>query len=189
MAKRSFKKAFKVQDEWATPSLLVNMLIPYLRKWEIEFVNKNGYRPLIWLPFDTEDSQYYKIFKKEGFNVVRSHLNDDKDFFNYQPEQFDIIVSNPPYVTLEEMKDITREVSMEPPHALTDGGDGLSIIKKIIEHSKTHLKDGAPLAIEIGWKQGDAVCKIAKENGLVPHLLRDIEDRDRVVIIKRKETV
>lgn len=102
MAKRSFKKAFKVQDEWATPSLLVNMLIPYLRKWEIEFVNKNGYRPLIWLPFDTEDSQYYKILKKEGFQVVRSHLNDDKDFFNYQPgqfdiEQFDIIVSNPPF--------------------------------------------------------------------------------------------
>lgn len=97
MAKRSFKKAFKVQDEWATPSLLVNMLIPYLRKWEIEFVNKNGYRPLIWLPFDTEDSQYYKILKKEGFQVVRSHLNDDKDFFHYQPAQFDIIVSNPPF--------------------------------------------------------------------------------------------
>ena len=97
MAKRSFKKAFKVQDEWATPSLLVNMLIPYLRKWEIEFVNKNGYRPLIWLPFDTENSQYYKILKKEGFQVVRSHLNDDKDFFNYQPEKFDIIVSNPPF--------------------------------------------------------------------------------------------
>lgn len=99
MGKRSFKKAFKVQDEWATPSLLVNMLIPYLRKWEIEFVNKNGYRPLIWLPFDTEDSQYYKILKKEGFQVVRSHINDDKDFFTYQPEQFDIIVSNPPFST------------------------------------------------------------------------------------------
>ena len=60
--------------------------------------------------------------------------------------QFDIIVSNPPYVTAEEMREITREVAMEPPHALTDGGDGLSIIRKIIEHSPHHLKEGADSA-------------------------------------------
>ena len=111
MAKRSFKKAFKAQDEYYTPSILVNMIVPYLRKWEIEFVNKNGYRPLIWLPFDTEESQYYKILKKEGFQVVRSHLNDDKDFFHYQPEQFDIIVSNPPFSRkLETMERIVFDL-------------------------------------------------------------------------------
>jgi hypothetical protein len=97
MGKRSFKKAFKVQDEWVTPSILVNMLVPYLKKWESDFISKNGCKPILWLPFDTEESKYYTIFKKEGFQVVRSHLNDDKDFFNYQPAQFDIIVSNPPF--------------------------------------------------------------------------------------------
>lgn len=96
MGKRSFKKAFKAQDEYYTPSILVNMLVPYLEKWERDFIEKEGYRPLIWLPFDTEDSQYYKILK-ERFQVVRSHLNDDKDFFLWQPEQFDIAVSNPPF--------------------------------------------------------------------------------------------
>ena len=96
MGKRSFKKAFKAQDEYYTPSILVNMLIPYLEKWERDFIEREGYRPLIWLPFDTEDSQYYKILKTR-FQVVRSHLNDDKDFFTYQPSQFDIIVSNPPF--------------------------------------------------------------------------------------------
>ena len=97
MGKRSFKKAFKVQDEWATPSLLVGMLVPYLKKWESDFISKNGRKPILWLPFDTEESKYYTILKKEGFQVVRSHLNDDKDFFNYQPAQFDLIVSNPPF--------------------------------------------------------------------------------------------
>lgn len=103
MGKRSFKKAFKAQDEYFTPSILVNILVPYLRKWEIDFVNENGYRPLIWLPFDTEESQYYKILKAEGFQIVRSHLNDDKDFFNWQPSQFDLIVSNPPFSTKDKI--------------------------------------------------------------------------------------
>ncbi len=112
MAKRSFKKAFKVADEWATPSILINMLIPYLKKWERDFIEKEGYRPLIWLPFDTEDSQYYKILK-ERFQVIRSHLNDDKDFFTYQPEQFDIIVSNPPFsVKLDVFERIIFELKM-----------------------------------------------------------------------------
>lgn len=99
MGKRSLKKAFNVQDNYNTPSMLVNMLVPYLKKWEIDFVNENGYRPLIWLPFDTDESKYYTILKAEGFQVVRSHLNDGKDFFHYQPAQFDIIVSNPPFST------------------------------------------------------------------------------------------
>ena len=98
--------------------------------------------------------------------------------------EFDMIVSNPPYVTAEEMQDITREVEKEPRHALTDGGDGLSIIRKIIEHSPAHLKDGGTLAIEFGWKQGNAVTEIANENGLFCNILRDIEGRDRVAIIK-----
>ena len=97
MGKRSLKKAFNVQDNYPTPSILVTMIAPYLGKWEVDFINKNGRRPIIWLPFDTEESRYYTILKSRGFKVVRSHLNDDKDFFHYQPAQFDIIVSNPPF--------------------------------------------------------------------------------------------
>ena len=99
----------------------------------------------------------------------------------------DIIASNPPYVTIEEMKDLTREVLGEPHHALTDGGDGLSIIKKIIEHSPAHLKSGGSIAIEMGWKQGDALCRIAESHGLSATVLKDIEGRDRVTVIKRKQ--
>lgn len=97
MGKRSYKKAFKEQDMYMTPSILVNMLIPYLEMWELDFIDKNGRRPIIWLPFDTEESKYYTILKEKQFEVVRSHLNDGKDFFTYQPEEFDIAVSNIPF--------------------------------------------------------------------------------------------
>lgn len=97
--------------------------------------------------------------------------------------KFDMIVSNPPYVTLSEMADLSREVKKEPPHALTDGGDGLSIIRKIIEIYPAHLKDGGILAIEIGYKQGNALREIAKKYSLTCEILRDSGDRDRVAVI------
>ncbi len=96
---------------------------------------------------------------------------------------FDVIVSNPPYVTLSEMDDISPEVAMEPHHALTDGGDGLSIIRKIMELYPAHLKKGGILAIEFGWKQGKDVLAIAASLGLDARILTDTEGRDRVVKI------
>ena len=94
---KSFNKAFQEKEEYQPPSILVTCLIPFLQEWEIRFICEHGRKPVIWLPFDEEKSQYYQILKKEGFSVIRSHLNDDKDFFTYQPDQFDLIVSNPPF--------------------------------------------------------------------------------------------
>ena len=47
MGKRSFKKSFNVQDEYQTPSILVNMLIPYLEKYELVFATKHNRKPII----------------------------------------------------------------------------------------------------------------------------------------------
>ena len=98
--------------------------------------------------------------------------------------EFDMIVSNPPYVTVEEMADISPEVEKEPAHALTDGGDGLSIIRKIIEIYPAHIKAGGYLAIEFGWKQGEAVTEIARSFGYESEILCDCEGRDRVIVVK-----
>ena len=95
--KRSFARAFKEQDLYYTPSILVKCLVPYLKYWEGCFILEHKRNPIIWLPFDDENSKYVEILQKEGFEIVRSHINEDKDFFKYEPEQWDIAVSNPPF--------------------------------------------------------------------------------------------
>lgn len=51
----------------------------------------------VWCPFDEEWSAYYNSFREQGYDVVRSSILDGQDFFTYEPEHYDIIVSNPPF--------------------------------------------------------------------------------------------
>lgn len=98
--KRSFKHAFKEQDEYYTPSILVQCILPYIESWIYNFNKKHDRSPIIWLPFDTEESKYYQILEdsfKEDAIIIHTHLNDGHDFFIYQPDMFDIIISNPPF--------------------------------------------------------------------------------------------
>ncbi len=75
-------------------------------------------------------------------------------FNNLQNEKFDLIVSNPPYISAEEMKTVQREVrDFEPRIALTDGKDGLSIVEKIIGDAPNLLKADGFLLMEIGFNQ------------------------------------
>ena len=52
---------------------------------------------IIWCPFDKEDSEFVKVLKENGFKVTFSHISEGKDFLLYEPENWDIIISNPPY--------------------------------------------------------------------------------------------
>lgn len=75
-------------------------------------------------------------------------------FSRLRREKFDLIVSNPPYISAEEMKTLQPEVrAFEPATALTDGGDGFSIIEKIVETAPRHLKNNGFLLMEIGFGQ------------------------------------
>lgn len=60
----------------------------------IKYVPKNH---TIWCPFDEEWSSFYQTFKQKGFNVIRSHISEGKDFFLYEPNDYDVIISNPPF--------------------------------------------------------------------------------------------
>ena len=97
-----------------------------------------------------------------------------------------MIVANPPYIAASEMPKLSREVMHEPRAALTDGGDGLSVIKSIIDIYPARLRQGGTLAVEIGWQQGQAVSEYAEGRGLKARVLKDGGGRDRVVCMQAK---
>lgn len=104
------------------------------------------------------------------------------DLFD-ESTKFDVITANPPYVTALELCELEPELKFEPEHALTDGGDGLAIIRSIIEIYKKHLKADGCMIIEHGWRQAEAVEKIAHENGLAYTKLIDYGGNARAAVL------
>lgn len=71
---------------------------------------------IIWCPFDEEWSAFYRRLKEEGYNVVRSSLKDGQDFFTYEPNKWDVIVSNPPFSSKDKV--LERLYSFKKPFAI-----------------------------------------------------------------------
>ena len=105
--------------------------------------------------------------------------------------KYDMIVSNPPYITGEEMKELPKSVVDYEPHmALYGGEDGLDFYRSIAKNFAAALKPGGYLCFEFGDTQGDDVCRILKENGYtILERTRDYNDRERAVLAQygRKE--
>lgn len=96
--------------------------------------------------------------------------------------KYDLIVSNPPYISAKEMKSLQAELSFEPETALFGGEDGLVFYKAITENYKNSLNSGGTLLFEIGASQGAAVSKILQENGFLNvTVIKDLAEHDRVV--------
>ena len=100
--------------------------------------------------------------------------------------KFDMIVSNPPYITTEEMDQLPKSVAAYEPHlALHGGGDGLDFYRAITKNYTAALKPGGYLCFEFGMGQGDAVCSLLEENGYtILERSRDYNDRERAVLAR-----
>lgn len=109
------------------------------------------------------------------------------DWFAKVEGQFDLIVSNPPYIARHEMDGLAEEVrNHEPRLALTDEGDGLGAYRRIAEGVLRHLEPGGRLLVEIGPTQGAAVSALFAAAGLSGiGVLPDLDGRDRVVCAHR----
>ena len=97
--------------------------------------------------------------------------------------QFDLIVSNPPYIAEDEMAGLSPDVRDWEPHlALTPGGDGLEAYRQIARGAPARLMPAGRLLVEIGPSQGVAVSALFAAQGLQDiRVLPDLDGRDRVV--------
>lgn len=70
----------------------------------------------VWTPFDRDWSAFYQSFKWGGYSVTRSDISDGLDFFSYEPPQYDIIVSNPPFTQKDAV--LKRLYELKKPFAV-----------------------------------------------------------------------
>ena len=100
--------------------------------------------------------------------------------------KFDLIVSNPPYITSRDMLTLPHSVAgYEPRMALHGGDDGLKFYRAIASNYAKALKSGGFLCFEFGDEQGDDVCAILSENGYtIMERVKDYNDRERAVIAR-----
>ena len=103
-------------DECYTPDYGVKPIL--------EFIPKDV---IVWCPFDTEDSEFVKQISETN-KVVHSHIKNSQDFFTYEPNRWDVIVSNPPFT--DKRKYFEKALSFNKPFALI--------------MSNTWLNDAAP---------------------------------------------
>ena len=119
--------------------------------------------------------------------LVEFRLGDLFGALRSQDGPFDLIVSNPPYISAGEMDALQREVKEEPRLALYGGEDGLDVYRRIVREAPAHLKPGGWLIFEIGWKQGEAVLLLLEEAGFTEgYSKKDMAGHDRVVGARRR---
>lgn len=92
-------------DECYTPCYWVEPILKYIPSWKI-----------IWCPFDTEESNFVKMIREAWHEVVQSHISEGKDFYLYEPENWDIMISNPPFTN--KRKIFERALELWKPFAL-----------------------------------------------------------------------
>ncbi len=97
--------------------------------------------------------------------------------------KFDLIVSNPPYITAKAMQTLAPDVrNWEPRIALTPEGDGLDAYRQIAAKAAMYLRPNGRMFLEIGWDQANAVLTLFKEAGFVNGTcIQDMAGKDRVI--------
>ena len=115
-------------DECYTPKYGVLPLLEFMEKFRGK---------IIWCPFDTEESEFVKVFKENGFDVEYSHIKNGQNYYEYEPKKWDLMISNPPFTNKAEI--FKRALSFNKPFALL---------------------------MTVAWLNDSAPAKIFKDSGL-----------------------
>lgn len=126
-----------------------------------------------------------EIAKKNALNNSVEMEFIQSNMFENISEKFDIIVSNPPYIETETIKDLSEEVKNEPILALDGGKDGLDFYRILAEQAGNYLKKDGILAVEIGYNQKKKVMELLEKSGFYDvYSKKDLGNQDRIVVGK-----
>ncbi|MEW5993772.1 MAG: peptide chain release factor N(5)-glutamine methyltransferase [Candidatus Zixiibacteriota bacterium] len=131
-----------------------------------------------------------------GKNVADHGVSDRiefrrSDFFSAigEDELFHLILSNPPYVSTGEYKNLPLEVLADPKEALLAGDDGLDAIRVLLREAPDYLAKGGRIMFEIGYRQAESITKLTESDDRYRtiSIIKDLNDIDRVVILSCDE--
>lgn len=119
-------------------------------------------------------------------NLVRKKIEFiESDMFNkIYKDDFDIIVSNPPYIKTKVIEELDKQVKNEPYIALDGGADGLKFYKIIIENAYKYMKNEGKVFFEIGYDQKNELINLFKKNNHYENIYskKDLGGNDRIIV-------
>ena len=133
-----------------------------------------------------EVARYNAVLNKvaEKIRFIESNL-----FARYtvRRTRYDMILSNPPYISTSEIEKLQIEVQYEPRIALDGGADGLGFYRRIIKDAHHYLKHGGYLIMEIGYNQRAGIEDIfqKEKNFRVIEAIKDYNNIDRVIVAQK----
>ncbi len=137
-----------------------------------------------------------KTLEVANKNVINNKVKNvellESDMFeNLKNYKFDFIVSNPPYIESNTIKNLSKEVQNEPEIALDGGQDGLKFYRIILKEAYKYLNKNGYLLLEIGYDQGEKILKLCKEyscnlNLITKKPIKDFGGNNRVIILQKE---
>ena len=155
-------------------------IIAITLKKELESKNKN-----VKIYASDISNLALNVAQKNAENLQADVTFIQSDLFNEINDNFDIIVSNPPYISYNEKNTLAKNVLNYDPHlALFATENGLYFYRKIIEEAKNYLTKNGIIFFEIGYNQKDSIKKLAYENNFSATIYKDINGKDRIAQLK-----
>ena len=180
-----------------TELIIEQVLKMYSKDSQLQFLDIGTGSGCILLSILKERPNFYgtgidiskKSINVSKFNAKKLNLMNRVKFFhssvdNFKIGKYDMIVSNPPYIELLNLKYLEKDVvNFEPKLALNGGFDGFSKIRRVIKKASNLIKKNGKFVLEIGFNQKNKVKTILKKEGFYVNItIKDYGNNDRCII-------
>ncbi len=191
---------FKVDENVLSPRPESELLV----ETALKYIKQNNYKTALDLcagsgclaiatKLNSEIEMTATDISQKALNIAKQNAKNHNaeikfirsNMFEKIEESFDIIISNPPYIDSDEVKELDLEVINNDPHLALDGGAmGLKFYNIIHDNLRKHLNDNGMIVMEIGDEQKDLIISLFNDFDLVESLT-DLSGNDRVLIFKK----